>query len=152
MEWQRDDGYTISTDRRRLDVGYIQRWLSEQSYWAQGRGRKTVEKSIANSLCFGLYRGEQQIGFARVVTDYITFAWLCDVFVDEAQRGSALGKWLVETVVSHPDLATIRRIMLATRDAHDLYRKYGGFEKLGSPELWMARTQVPAAQENAPGT
>ncbi|MFN8465728.1 MAG: GNAT family N-acetyltransferase [Caldilineaceae bacterium] len=141
MEWIRDDGYSISTDKQRLDVDYIHRWLSEQSYWAQGRSRETVEQSIANSLCFGLYRGGKQVGFARVVTDLATFGWLCDVFVDESERGHALGKWLVQAVVSHPDLARIRRLLLATRDAHELYRKYGGFEVLASPERWMAKTQ-----------
>lgn len=141
MEWQRDDGYLISTDKQRLDIDYIHCWLSERSYWAQGRSRETVETSIANSLCFGLYQGERQVGFARVVTDLVTFGWLCDVFVDEFARGHALGKWLVQTVVGHPDLARIRRLMLATCDAHELYRRYGGFEVLSTPERWMAKTQ-----------
>lgn len=141
MEWTREDGYLISTDKQRLDIDYIYQWLSEQSYWARGRSRATVEQSIANSLCFGLYHGSKQVGFARVVTDLATFGWLCDVYVDESYRGHALGKWLIQTVVNHPDLAQIRRLMLATRDAHELYRKYGGFEMLGSPERWMAKTQ-----------
>jgi GNAT superfamily N-acetyltransferase len=141
MEWTREGGYLISTDKERLDIDYIHCWLSERSYWAQGRSREVVEKSIANSLCFGLYHGERQVGFARVVTDLSTFGWLCDVFVDEEERGQALGKWLVQTVVSYPDLAQIRRLMLATSDAHELYRRYGGFEMLGTPERWMAKVQ-----------
>lgn len=141
MEWTREDGFLISTDKQRLDIDYIYHWLSERSYWAQGRSRETVEASITNSLCFGLYQGDKQVGFARVVTDLVTFGWLCDVFIDESRRGHALGKWLVQTVVSHPDLARIRRLLLATRDAHELYRRYGGFETLGTPERWMAKTQ-----------
>ena len=134
MEWMREDGYSISTDKQRLDIDYTYHWLSEQSYWAQGRSREVVEQSIANSLCFGLYHGDKQVGFARVVTDLATFGWLCDVFVDESERGHGLGKWLIQTLVNHPDMARLRRLLLATRDAHELYRNYGGFEMLGSPE------------------
>lgn len=131
--------FDISTDRDRLDIAYIHRYLSEESYWAIGRSRAVVEKSIANSLCFGVYDGDRQIGFARVVTDYATFAWLCDVFVDAAYRGHGLGKQLVETVVAHPELQGMRNFILATRDAHELYRQHGGFEALAAPERWMAR-------------
>ena len=141
MEWTREDGYLISTDKQRLDIDYIYHWLSEQSYWAQGRSRETVEQSITNSLCFGLYHGSRQVGFARVVTDLATFGWLCDVYVDESDRGDALGKQLLSTLVNYRDNAEMPRLMLATRDAHELYRKYGGFEMLGSPERWMAKTQ-----------
>jgi GNAT superfamily N-acetyltransferase len=140
MEWTREDGYLISTDKQRLDIDYIHRWLSEQSYWAQGRSREAVETSIANSLCFGLYQGDRQVGFARIVTDYANFGWLCDVFVDNELRGQGLGKWLVQTVLNHPDVARIRGLMLATRDAHELYRRYG-FEILTSPERFMGKTQ-----------
>lgn len=129
----------ISTDRSRLDVGYIHRYLSEQSYWAVGRSRDVVEKSLANSLCFGVYAGARQVGFARVVTDYATFAWLCDLFIDEAYRGQGLGKRLIEAVVAHPALQGLRNFILATRDAHELYRRYGGFEPLAAPANWMAR-------------
>jgi len=135
----RVDEVEISTDRSRLDVGYIHRYLSEQSYWAQGRSRAVVEKSIANSLCFGVYAGEQQVGFARVVTDYATFAWLCDVFIDATYQGQGLGKRLIEAVVAHPELQGLRNFILATRDAHELYRRYGGFDALASPANWMAR-------------
>lgn len=128
---------TLSTDPDRLDLAFVHDFLSRSSYWARGRTLAAVQRSMEHSLCFGLYAGRQQVGFARVVTDYATFAWLCDVFVAEAQRGQGLGKWLVESVVTHPDLRGL--FVLATRDAHDLYRRYGGFEPLQSPERWMAR-------------
>ena len=138
--------FTLSTDPARLQIGIIHEYLSRHSYWAQGRPLEVVRRSIDNSLCYGIYRTdaegrEQQVAFARVVTDYSTFAWLCDVFVLESERGEGLGKWLVESVVSHPDLQNIRRLLLATRDAHELYRKYGAFENLPSPERWMIRTR-----------
>jgi GNAT superfamily N-acetyltransferase len=137
-EWQWEE-LRISTDKARLDLGRIHEFLSQQAYWAIGRSYETVARSIASSLCFGLYDGEEQVGFARVVTDYATFAWLCDVFVIDSRRGQGLGKWLVECVVAHPDLADLRRILLATRDAHELYRRYGGFSLLKAPERWMER-------------
>jgi GNAT superfamily N-acetyltransferase len=133
------DGYTISTDKTKLDVDAIHAYLSERSYWAEGRAREIVEQSIANSLCFGVYEGTRPAGFARIVTDYALFAWLCDVFILEDYRGRGLGKWLVETINAHPVLANIRRIYLATYDAHELYRRYGGFESLPAPEYWMVR-------------
>jgi GNAT superfamily N-acetyltransferase len=145
---QRRPGFLISTDPTRLQTDVIHAFLSERSYWAKGRSVETVQRSIDHSLCFGLYAIENmpdgtdsatQIGFSRVVTDYATFAWLCDVFIIESQRGRGLSKWMVETVVAHPDLAGIRRIVLATQDAHELYHKYGGFEILNNPERWMAR-------------
>ena len=136
--YQRDD-FTISTDREKLDINFIYDFLSHRSYWAQGRARAVVEKSIENSLCFGVFSGDQQVGFARLVTDFATFAWLCDVFIAESHRGLGLGKWLIETIVGQPEFTNIRRIMLATRDAHELYRRYGCFESLQSPERWMTR-------------
>jgi GNAT superfamily N-acetyltransferase len=139
VEVERGDGYVISTDKSRLDVDSIHRYLAGESYWARGRSRAVQERAIANSLCFGVYYDGQQVGFARVVTDCATFGWLCDVFVDDGHRGRGLGKWLVETVVAHPDLAAVRRLLLATRDAHELYRRYGGFDMLSNPERWMAR-------------
>jgi GNAT superfamily N-acetyltransferase len=134
-EWQRGE-YLISTDQGRLEVAVVHEYLSHQSYWATGRTLETVERSIENSLAFGLYKGERQIGFARVITDYATFAWLADVFVLEEFRGAGLGKWLIETIVSYPELQAMRRWVLATKDAHELYRQYG-FHELKRPERWM---------------
>jgi GNAT superfamily N-acetyltransferase len=132
------DGFTISTDRDRLDLAAIHRWLSEASYWAKGRAFETVERSVAHSLCFGVYAADgAQAGFARVVTDYTTFAWICDLFILEAYQGQGLGKWLVQTITGHPDLQGCSRVLLATRDAHELYKRYGGFLELGTPEKWM---------------
>lgn len=131
--------YTISTDKARLDRGAIHDFLSRRSYWAQGRPMHVVQTAIENSLCFGVYDGDQQVGFARVVTDYATFAWLCDVFVLESHRGQGLGKWMIETVAAHPDLQGQRLTILATRDAHELYRRYGGFQPLDAPERWMVK-------------
>jgi len=134
------DDYRISTNREELDLGVIHDYLSARSYWAQGRSLDVVRRSVENSLCFGLYDlAGSQIGFARVVTDFATFGWLCDVFVLEAGRGKGLGKWLIKTVVECPELMRIRRIMLGTRDAHALYRRYGGFECLEEPDRWMER-------------
>ena len=139
-------GYTITTDKARLDVAIIHRYLSQESYWAQGRPRDVVERSIAESLCFGALHDGETVGFARVVTDKSTFAWLCDVFVLPEHQGHGLGKRLVEAVIGHPDLQGLRRILLATRDAHELYRRYGGFVELPSPERWMVRLErAPAA-------
>ena len=117
----------------------IHEFLRTSSYWAQGRTYAVVEQSIAHSLCFGVYASAQQVGFARVVTDYATFAWLCDVFVVEAYRGQGLSKWLVECVAAHPDVQGVMRFVLATRDAHELYRRYGDFQELPHPEWWMVR-------------
>lgn len=132
--------YAISTDRARLDVEFIHDFLCRSSYWALGRPHAVVQASIEHSLCFGLYQGTQQVGFARVVTDYTTFAWLCDFFVVESHRGHGLGKWLIESVVAHPDLHDLGIFLLATRDAHELYRRYGGFQELERPEKWMVRS------------
>ncbi len=133
-------GYTLTTDKSRLDVGLIHEALSQRAYWAQGRPLEVVPRSVEHSLCFAIYQGTELTAFARVVTDYATFAWLCDVFVLEAHRGRGLGKWLVEAAVTHPDLQGIKLIVLATRDAHELYRRYGGFETKSTPERWMARS------------
>ena len=122
-EWILDD-YTISTDPNRLDLDAIHGFLTT-SYWAQGRSRERVAESIEQSLPFGLYHGDAQVGFARVITDYVTLAFLADVFVLEAHRGKGLGVWLVEVVTSFPELASVRRWHLLTRDAHGLYRKFG---------------------------
>lgn len=121
-EWTRGD-YVISTDRDRLDIDAIHAFLS-RSYWAAGRSRERVALSIAHSLPFGLYHGADQVGFARAVTDHVAIAFLADVYVLEAHRGRGLGEWLVETVVTLPELRLMRRWLLGTRDAHALYRRF----------------------------
>ena len=130
--------FTISTDRARLDLEAIHRFLSTESYWAAGRSIETVRRSIENSLPFGIYRGDEQVGFARVVTDYATFAWLADVFVLSEYRGRGLAKWLVEVIMAHAELQGFRRWVLATKDAHGLYAQFG-FAELKRPERWMER-------------
>jgi GNAT superfamily N-acetyltransferase len=136
----RRDNYLISTDRSKLQIEVIHHYLSEVSYWAKGRPLDVIKTSIENSLCFGVYEGDRQVGFARVVTDYAFFAWLGDVFILEDQRGKGLGKWLVQSVINHPGLKTVQRFILATHDAHELYRRYGQFETLPHPERWMTWT------------
>ncbi len=140
MEWHRGQ-YTISTDRARLDIGAVHAFLSTSSYWAQGRSFETVRRAVENSLPFGLYDGERLIGFARVVTDRATFAWLADVYVLEEFRGEGLGKFLVETVLDHPDFRTLRRWLLGTRDAHGLYRHFG-FTDIEEPQFYMHRVNT----------
>ena len=124
MQWERGE-YLISTAPEQLDLDVIHRFLSEEAYWSPGVDRDVVARSIENSLCFGLYRAGEQVGFARVVTDRAAFAWLADVFVLPAHRGHGLGKWLVETVLAHPELQGLRLFMLGTADAHSLYERYG---------------------------
>jgi GNAT superfamily N-acetyltransferase len=127
----------VSTDPARLDLDVVHGYLVG-SYWARGVPREVVERSVDHSLVFGLYLGEQQVGFARVVTDRATFAWLADVFVLEDHRGQGLGDWLVEVVTQHPDLRGLRRWALATADAHGLYARHG-FTPLAAPERFMER-------------
>ena len=136
MEWKRD-GFTVSTDKDRLDRGVIHEFL-RGSYWAKGIPRELVDRSIENSLCFGLYDGEALVGFTRVITDKATFGYLSDVFVLESHRGRGLATWFMEVVLAHPDLQGIRRWMLATADAHGLYRKVG-FTQLSKPERIMEK-------------
>ena len=115
--------YEISDDPARLDLDAVERLL-HGTYWAWDRPRATIEKSIANSICLGAYRRGTQVGFGRIVTDGATFAWICDIIVDEGHRGSGLGKVLVESVILHPKVADLRQV-LATKDAHSLYEKFG---------------------------
>jgi GNAT superfamily N-acetyltransferase len=129
------DGYTISTDKTRLDIPGIHAFLRE-SYWASGIPREVVARSIENALCFGVYDDVRQIGFARVISDFATFAYLGDVFILASHRGRGLAKWLLACIRSHPDLQGLRRWMLATRDAHGLYARVG-FTQLGKPEIFM---------------
>jgi GNAT superfamily N-acetyltransferase len=124
-EVARQGDLVISTDRRLLDVAMLHNFLANRSYWATGRPLDVVRRSLENSLCFGLYENHRQIGFARVVTDQATFAWLCDVFVLEPYRGRGLAKWLIGHVMGCPTLQGLRRVLLGTRDAHGLYERYG---------------------------
>lgn len=140
MEWHRNE-FIISTDRARLDVDTIADYLQNTSYWAKGRERSVIERSIQHSESFGVYRDNQQVGFARVVTDYATFAWLCDVFILPSEQGRGLGKWLMECVLAHPDLQGLRFWYLRTRDAHGLYKQYG-FTELKDPTRSMERPGI----------
>ena len=127
--------YCVTTDPERIDFDVVHGFLS-RCYWAENIPRETMATAIANSLCFSLLRGDEQIGFARVVTDRSTFAYLADVFVLEAHRGQGLGAWFMGVLFSHPDLQGLRRFQLATRDAHGLYRKFG-FEAPKDPSRLM---------------
>ena len=133
----RRDNLLISTDPDLLDLDAVCGFLS-RAYWAQDRPRGIIELSLRNSLVFGVYDHDRQIGLARVVTDYATVAWLCDVFIHEDSRGKGIGKWLIASVISHPDLHDLRRFMLATRDAHGLYGQFG-FTSMNNPDRWMER-------------
>jgi hypothetical protein len=141
------DNFTLSTDRSRLDLQAIHQFLSTQAYWALGRSFETVQLSIENSVCFGLYESSRQVGFCRVITDTVTFAWLCDVFIISEYRKLGLGKWMMECVINSPELKKVRRFLLATRDAHGLYQEYAGFAPLRNPERWMERIN-PELPEN----
>jgi GNAT superfamily N-acetyltransferase len=134
-EWLQD-GYTISTDPARLDLALIVDFLQQRSYWARDRSRAEITRAIQYSLVFGLYRGDEQVGFARLITDYTIFVYVCDVFVLESERGQGLGKWLMRTLQTHPELQTIRRWVLTTQDAHGMYAQ-AGFAPLKHPMRWM---------------
>jgi GNAT superfamily N-acetyltransferase len=138
MEWKKGP-YRISTDNNELDKQVIYDFLNG-SYWAASRPKEVIVLSIKNSLCFVLYHETGQVGFARVVTDYATFFWLCDVFVLEKARGKGLGKWLMECVLEYPPLTTLRGL-LATQDAHGLYEKYG-FMVLDDPRRIMVKPRL----------
>jgi GNAT superfamily N-acetyltransferase len=140
MEWK-NGGYLLSDDQQRLDLDSVCRLLSD-TYWAAGRPREIMARAIENSVCVGLYHSGEQVGFARGVTDGVTFTWICDVIIDAAHRGHGLGKWMVQTLLEHPRVQT-RAQVLATRDAHGLYERYG-FQRteymrrypLGDPPVW----------------
>ena len=136
-EW-RKEAFLISTDRSRLNLEFIHDFLSNEAYWAKGRSLDVVKRAIENSLNFGVFDGTKQIGFARVVTDLATFAWLADVFIIDEYRRRGLGIWLIEVITSHPQLQGFRRWILATRDAHDLYRRFG-FTELADPQRFMEK-------------
>lgn len=136
MEWIRN-GYKVSTDKSLLDIGIITDYLLHRSYWAQNRNVELIEKSIENSLCYGVYSENTQIGFARIITDYSLFYYLCDLFILEDYRGKGLGKFLTECIVKTPELENLRG-MLNTKDAHGLYRQFG-FIELGDPNNCMVK-------------
>jgi GNAT superfamily N-acetyltransferase len=119
------EGYEVSTDPGRLDIERIHQYLSTESYWAQNIPREVVERSLANSFCFGVYHHNKQVGFARLVTDKATFAYLADVFIVPEHRGKGLSKWLLATMHAHPEMQGLRRWMLGTKDAHELYKQFG---------------------------
>lgn len=128
-------GFTVTTDKEKIEIDILHNFLN-QSYWANGRTKQTIITSIENSLCFSMFKGEKQIGFARVITDYATFAYLCDVYIEEDYRGNGLGIWMLECILNYPNLLDLKKWLLATRDAHELYRKFG-FYSLSNPEKYM---------------
>jgi GNAT superfamily N-acetyltransferase len=130
------NGFHFSTDKTLLDLHYVHAFLSVRSYWAAGIPLDIVQRSVKNSLCIGIYENQKQVGFARVVTDLATFGYLADVFIDEAYRGKGLSKELVAFILSFDELKSLRRMILATRDAHGLYAQYG-FNPLKSPDRFM---------------
>jgi GNAT superfamily N-acetyltransferase len=127
--------FELTTDKTRMQLDVIYRFL-QKSYWANKRSVQAIQRSIEYSLPFGIFDGDKQIGFARVISDYSTFAWIADVFIDEEYRGQGLSKFLMESMLAHPELQDLRRWVLATKDAHTLYSKYG-FTPLNKPERWM---------------
>jgi GNAT superfamily N-acetyltransferase len=139
MEPETNGEFTISTDKDLLDLAVIHKFLSEDSYWARERPIEQTKTAIENSICFGLYDGDRQIGFARVVSDKATFAYIGDVFVLNEYRGRGLSKWLMQVIVDHPELQGLRRWVLATKDAHGLYEQFE-FAQLRYPERWMEKT------------
>ena len=143
----RRDGLLLSDDETLLDLPTIHRWLSFESYWANGRDFETVEKAFLFSYPLGVYEGSRQVAVARIVSDCATFAWLCDVFVDEEFRGRGIGTWLAKSSVEWAEKNGIQRIILATRDAHEVYAR-AGFEPLKSPERWMAIDKRPQARDS----
>lgn len=129
------NNYLISTDKNKIDVAYVHAFLS-QSYWSPGVPARIVKRAMKGSLCFGVYNNDKQVGYARMVTDKATFAYMADVFIDEKHRGKGLAKWLVEMILAHPQLQGLRRILLATKDAHKLYEQCG-FTTINNPERYM---------------
>ena len=135
MQINQDD-YVISTDKSKLDLSLIHSFLSTQAYWSLNIPFAIVKRSVENSLCFGVYQGDRQVGFARIITDYATIAYLGDVFILEEHRGKGLSKRLIDEIMNHPDLQGLRRWMLLTSDAHGLYRQYG-WTPISNPDRYM---------------
>ncbi|WP_432824963.1 GNAT family N-acetyltransferase [Dactylosporangium sp. CA-092794] len=136
------DGYLLSTDRARVDKAVVHRWLSEDSYWAAGREYDVVSRSIDGSVPYSILADGAQVGFGRVVTDGATFAWICDVYIDAAHRGRGLGGWLVDTMVEDLTAAGVQRLLLGTRDAHEVYRR-SGFAPIAGPQRFMEIDRRP---------
>ena len=147
QQWFRND-FEISTDRARIDVAAVHGFLTS-SYWATGIPLELVQRSLEHSLCFGIYKAQEQVGFARVITDFVTFAYLADVFVLPGYRSRGLSKWLMQCIMDHPDLQGLRRWSLITRDAHGLYRQFG-FQQLKAPDRWMERHDPEVYRKTAP--
>ncbi|SAL01710.1 GNAT family N-acetyltransferase [Caballeronia ptereochthonis] len=141
MQWNWDD-YRLSTDIDEFDFDVVHRYLSEVAYWSPGIAREKVERAARHSLAFGLFLGAEQIGYARVITDITTFAYLADVFVLPGHQGTGLGKWMIQCVMAHPDLQGLRRMMLVTSDAHGLYARHG-FAASARPERIMEKLGKP---------
>lgn len=135
-EYFHKNGYQISTDKNRIDFEAVHSYLSEDSYWCKQIPKETLQRAIENSMCFGIYYNDDQAGFARVISDNASFAYICDVFVLPEFRGIGLSKWLIQSIISHPDLQGLRRWSLATLDAHGLYKQMG-FTALSKPDRWM---------------
>jgi len=135
------EGFYVSRDSSKMDVDFIHDYLSNQSYWAKGRSKQLVVKSMENSICFGVFDvTNKQVGFARLVTDYVVFAWLMDVFVIDDFKGKGLGKMLIQHIMEFPELQNVNGIGLRTKDAHSLYEHYG-FKNIDDPETWMLKRQ-----------
>ncbi len=152
LSWRRGE-YEITTDSRRIDIDCVHQFLTEEAYWARAIPREVVERSIRNSLCFVVLRGEETVGFARVISDRATMAYLGDVFVLTGHRGMGLSKWLMACIGEHPDLQGLRRWLLATADAHGLYSKFG-FVPMKAPQRWLERHDPDVYQRSrgdAPG-
>lgn len=130
------DDYCISTDKTKLDLDAIHAFLSTKAYWSINIPKEKVERAIRNSLCFGVYYHQKQIGFGRVISDYTNIAYLGDVYIEEAYRGKGISKWLIETIMGHPDLQGLRRWILLTADAHSLYSRFG-WKEIADPTKWM---------------
>ena len=148
-----NNGFSISTNKKNLDVDLIHNFLNQEAYWSKGIPKEIVKKSIENTaLCFGVYKGEigneavEQVGFARVITDIATYAYLCDVFILTDYRKLGLSKWLMDVITNYSELQGVRRFMLATNDAHSLYKKYG-FKQIDDPELLMQKVSKSPYQQ-----
>jgi len=138
-------GFLVSTDNSMLDINMIHHFLGQLSYWGKNISLQTVKTSIENSLCFGVYQQHKQVGFARVITNFATFAYLCDVFILPDYRKKGLSKWLIQNIRNHPNLQKLRRLVLATADAHGLYEQFG-FSRMKNQDRWMEIFQ-PQQQE-----